>query len=84
MSDGISDGLLHLFTQGIELENITVHQNIAMAKELLKLRTALKKAMEILLTDDEQVKAELFLELKGCIYDDLEDTKTTNKTKKSK
>ena len=29
-----------------------------------ELRTALKKAMEILLTDDEQAKAELFLELK--------------------
>ena len=32
-----------------------------------ELRTALKKAMEILLTDDEEAKAELFLELKGYL-----------------
>ena len=32
-----------------------------------KLHTALKKAMEILLTDDERAKAELFLELKGLV-----------------
>lgn len=30
-------------------------------------RAALKKAMEILLTDDEEAKAELFLELKGYL-----------------